>query len=74
MLLALAAAPVAESGSGARAEARVTVTIIQRTMALRNGEPERRASDIAPVRQKPRDCSPADKPAPDCRLIVYDLP
>lgn len=77
ILLALAAAVTADNGSGVRVEARATATI-ERGVTLQNGRAVTRAAEVAPVRRRPRDCDPADKPSPtltpDCRLIVYDLP
>jgi hypothetical protein len=77
ILIALAAAPTAETGSRTSVEVRVTATI-QRGITLQDGTASTRATELSPIRQKPRDCRPADKAeplaAPDCHLIVYDLP
>lgn len=77
ILIALAAAPAGDTGSRAQVEVRVTATI-QRGVTLQDGVASTRTTEVAPVRQKPRDCGQADKAAsantPDCRLIVYDLP
>lgn len=77
ILIALAVASTADAGSGAQLEGRVSATI-QRGITVRDGIPSTRAAEVAPIRQKPRDCTPSDKPetapSPDCRLIVYDLP
>ena len=73
MALALVTTPAANSGTGARAEARVTATI-QRGVTVQNGTAAASASDVVPVRQQARGCGTVDQPAPDCRLIVYDLP
>ena len=73
MLLALATTTPVESGGGARAEARVSVTI-QRGAML---QAERMTSDrraLPAIPSTPRACRPADTATPDCRLIVYDLP
>ena len=72
-LLMVVATPAANSGSNTRVEARATATI-QRGIVLQSGTTTATASDITPVAQRPRDCIPASKSAPDCRLIVYDLP
>jgi inosine-uridine nucleoside N-ribohydrolase len=76
-LIALAAAPTAETGSRASVEVRVTATI-QRGVTLQNGRAVAPTEQVSPVRRKPRACGPVDKiptgPMPDCRLIVYDLP
>lgn len=73
MLLALATTTPVESSGGARAEAQVRVTI-QRGAML---QAERMTSDaraLPAIPSTPRACRPADTAAPDCRLIVYDLP
>lgn len=71
--LALVATPAANSGPGAHAEAHVMATI-QRGVTVQNGTAAASASDVVPVRQQARGCGLGDQPAPDCRLIVYDLP
>lgn len=74
-----AAAPVADapaasgqqSGTAIVAQARAT---IGRPVVLQGGIIDARAIGTQPVRQPPRKCANADSAAPDCRLIVYDLP
>ncbi len=73
--VAAAAAPVADpsatGGTAVVAEARVTIS---RPIVLQNDAIDARMIGIQPVRQPPRRCASADSSAPDCRLIVYDLP
>ncbi len=65
--------PANAPGSGAAviAEARAT---IGRPVILQSSTIDARAAGAAPVRQPPRRCASTDSTAPDCRLIVYDLP
>lgn len=53
------------------AEARATIS---NPVVLQGSTIDTRAIGTLPVRQPPRRCPSADSQAPDCRLIVYDLP
>jgi len=79
LVLLAAAAPVApaaepsspSSGTAIVAEARATIS---RPLILQGNTIDTRAIGLAPIRQPPRRCASADSAAPECRLIVYDLP
>ncbi len=73
ILMALTTAPTVGTEARAHVEVRATA-VIQRAVTLQNGVATTRKTEMIPIPQKPRDCAPDDKPAPDCRLIVYDLP
>jgi hypothetical protein len=73
MLLALASASPVEGSGGAHAEARVSATI-QRGVEVRAARITVEASLPPTVARPPRLCGTLDKPEPDCRLIIYDLP
>jgi hypothetical protein len=74
-----AAAPVADApvasgqGSGATIVAQVRASV-SHPVILQGSTIDTRAIGTFPVRQPPRRCAIADDAAPDCRLIVYDLP
>ncbi|UVO54892.1 hypothetical protein [Sphingomonas sp. SUN039] len=73
MLLALATTTPVEGAGGARAEARVSATI-QRGVTLRAETVTSEIRLLPAAARASRPCISADKPEPECRLIVYDLP
>ena len=74
-----AAAPVADPPAAGSQRSSMTIVAearatISNPVVLQGSTIDTRAIGTLPVRQPPRRCPSADSPAPDCRLIVYDLP
>jgi hypothetical protein len=74
-----AAAPVADPPAAGSQRSSMTIVAearatISNPVVLRGSTIDTRAIGTLPVRQPPRRCPSADSTAPDCRLIVYDLP